>query len=207
MFNITPVVRSLIIINIVVFILQLLLKNLYTIQIGEESFSLGLTQLMSLWDLSTPLFKPYQFFTYMFAHSPTSYFHIIFNMLALSSFGPILENYLGDRKFLFFYLACGIGAGLIYGLTYFFVSPQAAGPMLGASGAIYGMLMAFGLMFPELEIMLLFPPIPLKAKYMVFVMGFITYAMDQSGRVAHLAHFAGAFVAFIIITYWRKTGR
>jgi membrane associated rhomboid family serine protease len=128
-------------------------------------------------------------------------------MLALSSFGPILENYWGDKKFLFFYIACGIGAGLIYGLTNYFLLPNHAGPMLGASGAIYGILMAFGLLFPELEIMLLFPPIPLKAKYMVFVMGFITYAMDQSGQVAHLAHFAGAFVAFLIIRYWRSQGR
>ena len=71
--------------------------------------------------------------------------------------------------------------------------------MLGASGAIYGILMAFGMVFPNLEIMLLFPPIPLKAKYMVFVMGFMTYAMDSSGQVAHAAHFGGAAVAFVII--------
>lgn len=79
--------------------------------------------------------------------------------------------------------------------------------MLGASGAIYGILMAFGMVFPNLELMLLFPPIPIKAKYMVFIMGFITYALDRSGTVAHLAHFGGAFVAFIIITIWRSQGR
>ena len=79
--------------------------------------------------------------------------------------------------------------------------------MLGASGAIYGILMAFGMVFPNLEIMLLFPPIPLKAKYMVFVMGFITYAMDKSGQVAHAAHFGGALVAFIVISFWKSQGR
>jgi membrane associated rhomboid family serine protease len=78
---------------------------------------------------------------------------------------------------------------------------------LGASGALYGILMAFGLQFPNLEIMLLFPPIPLKAKYMVFVMGFITYAMDRSGSVAHLAHFGGALVAYLVMTYWRSQGK
>ncbi len=76
--------------------------------------------------------------------------------------------------------------------------------MLGASGALYGILMAFGMIFPDLELMLLFPPIPIKAKYMVFVMGGITFFMDRSGTVAHLAHFGGAFVAFVIIRYWKS---
>ena len=78
--------------------------------------------------------------------------------------------------------------------------------MLGASGALYGILMAFGMIFPNLEIMLLFPPIPIKAKYMVFLIGFLTYIMDRSGSVAHLAHFGGAFIAFLIITAWRSGG-
>lgn len=192
MFNVTPLIRTLIIVNVIVFIAQMLL---------------GISGFISLWDLHSENFRPYQFFTYMFAHSPTSFFHIIFNMLALSSFGPILETYWGDKKFLFFYLACGIGAGLIYGLVNYFFFPDAGGIMLGASGAIYGILMAFGMLFPNMEIMLLFPPIPLKAKYMVFVMGFLTYAMDSSRSVAHLAHFGGAFVAFLVISYWRTQGK
>lgn len=193
MFNITPLVRTLIIINIVIFLLQNFASQFY------------LTEYLSLWPLGTPYFEPYQFFSYMFAHG--SFGHIFFNMLALASFAPILEQYWGEKKFLFFYLATGIGAGVIYGVVNYFFFPGQVGPMLGASGALYGILMAFGLVFPDMELMLLFPPVPIKAKYMVFVMGVITYAMDRSGTVAHLAHFGGAFVAFIIISYWKSQNR
>ena len=193
MFNITPLVRTLIIINVVVFLLQNFASQFY------------LTEYLSLWPLGTPYFEPYQFFSYMFAHG--GFGHIFFNMLAFASFAPILEQYWGEKKFLFFYLATGIGAGVIYGVVNYLFFPGQVGPMLGASGALYGILMAFGMVFPDLELMLLFPPIPIKAKYMVFVMGFITYAMDRSGTVAHLAHFGGALVAFIIITYWKSQNR
>lgn len=189
MFQTSPLVRNLIIINVVVFLIQ----NLVPV---ADYF-------LMLWPIGSEYFKPYQLFSYMFAHG--SLWHVLFNMLALSSFGPILENYWGDRKFLFFYLATGLGAGLIYAILNFYLGT--GGPMLGASGAIYGILMAFGMVFPNLEIMLLFPPIPLKAKYMVFVMGFITYAMDKSGQVAHAAHFGGALVAFIVISIWKSQGR
>jgi membrane associated rhomboid family serine protease len=191
MFNLTPVVRNLIIINVVVFLLQ--------------QFIPAFTSFLALYDIHSGFFKPYQFFTYMFAHG--GFMHIFFNMLALASFAPILEGYWGEKKFLIFYLATGIGAGIFYAVINYFFFPDTVGSMLGASGALYGILMAFGMVFPNLEIMLLFPPIPLKAKYMVFVMGFITYAMDRSGTVAHLAHFGGALVAFIIITAWRNQGR
>ncbi len=193
MFNITPLVRTLVIINVVIFLLQNFASQFY------------ITEYFSLWPLGTPYFEPYQFFSYMFAHG--SFGHIFFNMLAFASFAPILEQYWGEKKFLFFYLATGIGAGIIYGVVNYFFFPGQVGPMLGASGALYGILMAFGLVFPDLELMLLFPPIPIKAKYMVFVMGFITFAMDRSGTVAHLAHFGGAFVAFIIISYWKSQNR
>lgn len=192
MFNITPLVRTLIIINVAVFLLQSLLANLH------------ITEFMSLWDIHSDLFRPYQFFTYMFAHG--SFTHIFFNMIAFASFAPILEGYWGDKKFLTFYIATGMGAGVIYAaFNYFF--PGNGGYMLGASGAIYGILMAFGMLFPNMELMLLFPPIPIKAKYMVFLMGFITYALDRSGTVAHLAHFGGAFIAFLLISYWRTQGK
>ncbi|MFM9073957.1 MAG: rhomboid family intramembrane serine protease [Bacteroidota bacterium] len=185
----TPLIRNLIIINVVVFLIQQLLPfaDLY----------------LMLWPIDSGYFQLYQLFTYMFAHG--GLWHIFFNMLALASFGPILESYWGERKFLVFYITTGIGAGLIYaGLNLF---TGTGGPMLGASGAIYGILMAFGMVFPNLEIMLLFPPIPLKAKYMVFVMGLMTYAMDSSGQVAHAAHFGGAAVAVILSSIWRAQGR
>jgi membrane associated rhomboid family serine protease len=193
MFRLTPLVRNLIIINVVVFLAQNLLSNLYV------------TEYLALWSVHSPNFKPYQFFTYMFAHG--GFGHIFFNMLSLASFAPILESHWGDKKFLTFYLATGIGAGVVYALVNLFLGTSAGGIMLGASGALYGILMAFGMVFPNLEIMLLFPPVPIKAKYMVFIMGFITYALDRSGTVAHLAHFGGAFVGFIIISIWRSQGK
>lgn len=205
MFNFTPLVRNLVIINVVVFLLQQFMPVSITRNIEGQDISLGLTQVISLWGINHPLFQPYQFFTYMFAHG--GFGHIFFNMLALASFAPILETYWGEKKLLIFYVVTGMGAGLIYALVNYFLFPGTAGSMLGASGAIYGILMAFGMSFPNLEIMLLFPPIPIKAKYMVFVMGFITYAMDRSGSVAHLAHFGGAFIAFLLITYWRSQGK
>lgn len=191
MFNLTPLVRNLLIINVGIFIVQ---------QIAPVS-----TYYLALYDLNSGYFQPYQFFTYMFAHG--SFSHIFFNMLALASFAPILEHYWGDKKFLLFYVITGIGAGVIYALANYFLFPGTAGSMLGASGAIYGILMAFGMIFPNMELMLLFPPIPIKAKYMVFLMGALTYVMDRSGSVAHLAHFGGAFVAFILIIIWRGQGR
>lgn len=191
MFNLTPVVRNLIIINIVIFLIQKLVPTF--------------TYVMALYDIQSGYFRPYQFFTYMFAHG--DFMHIFFNMLVFASFAPILESYWGDKRFLTFYLATGIGAGVIYTAVNYFFFPGVVGQMIGASGALYGILMAFGLIFPNMEIMLLFPPIPLKAKYMVFFMGFLTYLLDTSGRVAHLAHFGGALVAFFIISYWRSRGQ
>ena len=171
----------------------------------EFQHSPGLSGFISLWPIGSCAFAPYQFLTYMFAHG--GFGHIFFNMLALASFAPILENFWGEKKFLVFYVVTGMGAGILYALVNYFLFPGAGGSMLGASGAIYGILMAFGMSFPNLEIMLLFPPIPIKAKYMVFVMGFLTYAMDRSGSVAHLAHFGGAFVGFLLISYWRSQGK
>jgi Uncharacterized membrane protein (homolog of Drosophila rhomboid) len=150
MFNVTPLVRTLIIINIAVFLLQNLAAGFH------------LTEYLSLWDMHSGYFRPYQFFTYMFAHG--GFGHIFFNMLAFASFAPILESYWGDKKFLTFYLATGIGAGLIYAIVNYFFFPGMAGSMLGASGALYGILMAFGMVFPNLEITLLFPPIPDQGK-------------------------------------------
>ena len=204
MFNVTPLVRNLIIINIVVFVLQNLMPISST-RCMEFQYSPGLSGFISLWPIGSCAFGPYQFFTYMFAHG--GFGHIFFNMLALASFAPILEGYWGDKKFLIYYVVTGMGAGIIYALVNYFLFPGSGGSMLGASGAIYGILMAFGMLFPNLEITLLFPPIPIKAKYMVFLMGFLTYAMDRSGSVAHVAHFGGAFVGFLLISYWRSRGK
>jgi len=147
MFNLSPVVRNIIYITVAVFIIQ---------QIWVPA-----TYYLSLYDINSDYFKPYQFFTYMFAHG--SFMHILFNMLTLASIAPVLEAYWGDKKFLIFYLATGIGAGVIYALVNLFLGGS-GGSMLGASGAIYGVLMAFGLIFPNMQISMLFIPMP--AKYL-----------------------------------------
>jgi membrane associated rhomboid family serine protease len=191
MFRLTPLVRNLIMINVIVFIFQQLIP--------------GLTGLISLWGPTTEYFKPFQLFTYMFAHG--GFMHIFFNMLVLATTGPILENFWDQKKFLIFYLVTGIGAGIFHLLIQQLFFPEAAGiPMLGASGAIYGILMGFGMMFPNLEMMLLIPPIPIKAKYLVWVLGIMTYLMSGAG-VAHFAHLGGIIFAFIMIRLWRAQGR
>ena len=135
MFNLTPLVRNLIIVNVVVFLLQNLAPIAITRTIDGQEVTLGLTHIISLWGIGSPLFGPYQFITYMFAHGGFS--HIFFNMLALASFAPILEHYWGDKKFLTFYVITGMGAGILYALVNYFLFPASGGSMLGASGAIY----------------------------------------------------------------------
>jgi membrane associated rhomboid family serine protease len=190
MFRLTPVVRNIIILNVIVFILQ--------------NFIPPLTGIISLYSPTTPFFKPFQLFTYMFAHG--GFMHIFFNMLILATTGPILENFWNQKKFTIFYMVTGIGAGVFHLLIEMLFFPETAGiPMLGASGAIYGILMGFGMLFPNLEMMLLIPPIPIKAKYLVWVLGGMTFLMSGSG-VAHFAHLGGIVFAFILIRFWRSQG-
>ncbi len=187
MFQLSPVVRNLLIVTVIVFIAQKIVP--------------GLDYLLALFNLKSGYFRPYQFFTYMFAHGDFS--HIFWNMLTVAFTGPILESVWGEKRFLFFYLATGIGAGAIYILADYFFFPNAPGMMVGASGALYGLLMAFGVTFPEMQLRLFFGAFTLRAKYLVFIMGFLTYLMDSSGKVAHVAHFGGAFIGLIIVNVWK----
>lgn len=189
MFNLTPTVKNLIIINSGVFILQMFIPEV--------------TAYLSLYNVNTPLFKPYQLFTYMFAHG--GFVHLFFNMLMLAFTAPVLETFWGSNRFLQFYLITGVGAA-VFSVIIDLITGGGAGAMLGASGAIYGVLMGFGMLFPNLEVMLLIPPIPIKAKYLVFVLGGLTFIMDRSGSVAHFAHLGGIVVAWILIKFWRSKG-
>jgi membrane associated rhomboid family serine protease len=194
MFNFTPMVRNLIMLCSAIYLLQVLLPGLHV------------TEYLSLWNIHTEYFKPYQLFTYMFVHSPEGFTHIFFNMLTLVFVGPILETYWGPKRFLLFYIVCGIGAGVFNVVVDLFFGAGTFGIMMGASGAIYGVLMGFGMMFPNMEIQLLIPPIPIKAKYLVFVLGGMTFLLDRSGSVAHFAHLGGIIFAFIMIRLWRSQG-
>ncbi len=196
MLRLTPVVRNLIIINVVVYIIQRVMPEI--------------TAYLALWNLHTPNFRPYQLFTYMFAHDVKGFWHILMNMLLLAMCGPILEEFWGQRRFLIFYTICGIGAGGFNVLIDLYGAPS-FGYMIGASGAVYGVMTAFGITFPDMELRFMLLPISFRAKFMVLAFGM--YAIWQALRpaegdnVAHLAHLGGIVMAIIMIQVWRSRGR
>ena len=257
MFNLTPVVRVLLLINVLVFFVT---NEAIIDQFGLHSFL-------------SDKFNPIQLLTHMFLHS--GFNHIFSNMIGLIVFGPMLEQFWGPRRFTFFYFFCGLGSALLFsGVNYFeahgvyetvqayranpgyenfsaFIDQHAGSyydrlapfmeqfkrlpndsktiqdsisianriftnqvdePMVGASGAIFGVIMGYGLLFPNTQLFLLFPPIPVKAKYLVIFYGaFELYSgvyRAQADNVAHFAHIGGMLFAFILVKYWgsqRKT--
>ncbi len=201
--NIPPVTKALLIINGLVFVLQLTL--------GMEAFAPFM-----LWPLhaggdafgALPNFMPWQLLTYGFLHDPSGVAHLLFNMLALLMFGAPLEYTWGNRRFLTYYLVCIGGAGLCQLLVTSWMASQggAIGPTLGASGGIFGLLLGYGLLFPNQRVMLLFPPIPMKAKTLVLVYGAIELLLGFTGLqpgVAHFAHLGGILFGWLLINYWR----
>ena len=256
MFNLTPTVRNLLIINVLLLVL------------GNSMPDLPIVKFGALYPIGSPFFQPWQFLTHMFLHG--GWGHLISNMFGLISFGPMLEQRWGPQRFLAFWLICGVGAGTLYeGIRYYEINkmeqarqeyhrapssgayreffenylPQANGytsvaadlqrnpdsperiagttqtidaivtatlasPMLGASGALFGLLFAFAYLFPNTELMLLFFPFPIKAKYFVFL-----YALYElySGvhrtpgdNVAHFAHLGGLLIGFILLKIWER---
>jgi membrane associated rhomboid family serine protease len=256
-FNLTPVVRNLLLINVLIFVLQYFMR-------------LDLVNWLGMRYFLAATFAPYQLITHMFVHANFS--HLLSNMLGLFVFGPMLEHFWGSKRFFIFYMICGVGAGLLYsGVNFYEIytlgqaadtyisspSPEALDaffrdhariyegeylsfinefhnqpdngslikdskllvrsiydiqsniPMVGASGAIFGILMAFGLLFPNTVLMLLFPPIPIKAKFMVAFYGIYAFfgaIQNQPGdNVAHYAHLGGMLIAFILIKFiWQN---
>ena len=256
MFNLTPVVRNLLIANAAFFLAQISLLPL-------------LTQVGSLYPIGSPYFYPWQFLTYMFLHG--GFFHILFNMFALISFGPLLEQRWGGQRFLVFWLICGVGAGVLYeGVKYFEINKLEASQqefrthpsgatfaefyrdnvpgderyaplalamtrnpenteyvasatatidaivsnsrrgvgMLGASGAVFGILFAFAYLFPNSKMMIFPIPIPIAAKYLVFA--YALYELykginpSPDDNVAHFAHLGGLLVGFIVVKIWER---
>lgn len=189
MLRLTPVVKNLIIINVIVFIGGMLAPR-----IGYY---------LAMWSPNTGQFQPYQLFTYMFVHG--DFMHLFFNMLGFAFIAPMVESFWGPKRFTTFILVTGIGAGVFHLLVEYYLRGSSV-PMVGASGALYGVLMGFGMLFPNMEIMLLIPPIPIKAKYLVILLGGLTFLMDRSGQVAHFTHLGGVIFAFILIKYWGHSG-
>lgn len=228
---------------------------------------LDLSNLFGLRVVFSSEFAPYQFLTYMWLHG--GFGHILGNMIAVLVFAPMLESVWGSKRFLTFYMICGIGAGVLYGAADYFEklpmkqdaeaylanpNPEAfeqfiikykskglntgtlgeisenyfddpvyewqtvsaieniydglitRGTMIGASGAVFGILFAFAFLFPNTELFLLFPPIPIKAKYLVFFYGmyelYSEFNRTPGDNVAHLAHLGGMVIAFVLLKYW-----
>lgn len=231
--NFPPVLKNIIIINVLVWIAQLIFDR--------QNFLL--TNKIALFPIDTPDFKPYQIATHMFSHASYTntggivFYHILFNMFTLWMFGRVLENVWGSKRFLIFYLLSGVGAAachllvqhlrydpaIVQQLNYALVTDNKqaidfysakAGflaPAVGASGAIMGVMIAFAFLFPNTELYIMFIPIPIKAKYAV--LGFVAIDLFSgvssiSGdNVAHFAHLGGAITGFIIVYIWNKTNR
>jgi len=191
----TPIVLNLIIINALVYIAQMIMDK-----------TVGLTNYLALYSVHSEYFKPYQLVTHMFAHSPATFFHILFNMYALWMFGTVLERVWGAKKFLIFYLVCGLAAGVAQ-----MFAMDINGSAIGASGAIMGLLAAFAYLFPDTKFYILPFPFPIKAKYMVAIFA----AIDLFGglhpgaadNIAHFAHLGGLVMGFILVIIWGKTNK
>ena len=195
-----------------------------------EKYGLDLNEYLGLHLFVADDFKPFQIVTYMFMHG--DFMHLLFNMFALFMFGRVLENVWGPKRFLTFYMFTGIGAGLIQEVVQFiYYETQLAMysgvnlgaglivPMsqylnmwitVGASGAIYGILLAFAMTFPNEKLFIMPFPFPIKAKYFVIIFGAIELFSGMSNRVgdnvAHFAHLGGMLFGLILILYWRKKG-
>ncbi len=159
----------------------------------------------ALWPVGSlrPEFHVWQLLSYGFLHGNLN--HIFFNMFGLWMFGRDLERMMGPRRFLIYYLTCIIGAGIVQVI----VSGTQGGiyPTVGASGGVFGVLLAFALAFPNRVIVMLFPPIPMKAKYFVLLYGLLELYLGLSGRapgIANFAHLGGMLFGFLLIQYWRN---
>lgn len=195
-FELPPVTRALLIANIAIYLLQMLTGNALIVH-------------FALWPLGpsmygdVPGFEPWQVVTYAFLHG--GFTHIAFNMFALWMFGGAIEQLFGSRPFALYYFVSVIGAALTQlAVIHFFTGGFY--PTLGASGGIFGLLLAYGMMYPHSRIMLLFPPIPMPAWLFVTGYGAIELFLGVTGTqagVAHFAHLGGMAGGFVLIEYWR----
>lgn len=231
--NMPVVTKNLLIINILMWIAQLSLPKI----------GIDITNFLGLHFWMASDFNLAQFFTYMFLHSDSDFSHLFFNMFSLLMFGPLLERALGGKRFLFYFITCGLGAAFVQELVWQFTWMDIFAPLfanqagwtmqesyealtmavaqgqnipalnslltVGASGGIFGILLAFGMLFPNLPLYIMFIPIPIKAKYMVIGYGAIEFFFGISGTmssVAHFAHLGGMLFGLLLLLYWKKKG-
>lgn len=209
-----PVIMNLMIANVMLYFFQMFFGN--PGQLGVLENYLALWPLgMDSWAQAhgyaagtAPVFYPWQILSYGFLHSQATFFHIFWNMFALWMFGREIEIRWGSRRFLTYYLICVAGAGMLQ-LAVATASVSSGGmpyPTVGASGGTFGVLLAFGMMFPYRQIMLLIPPIPIEARYFVIIYGCIELFLGVSGMqtgIAHFAHLGGMLFGLVMILYWR----
>jgi membrane associated rhomboid family serine protease len=229
-----PVVKNLIIINVVMLILTEVLKI----------SGVNLNGILGLYFPKSEFFRSWQVATHMFMHG--GFVHLLFNMFALWMFGRVLEQVWGPKRFLIYYLVTGLGAAFFFELVQYIQYTKVMGllspeqlqlvydsggdaisqgknfadsqmgrlnsilnvPVVGASGAVFGVLLAFGMLFPNTQLMLIFPPIPIKAKYVVIGYAAIELYLaitSPGSSIAHTAHLGGMIFGYLLIRYWRKT--
>ncbi len=230
--SIPPVVKNLLIINVLLLLATFGLGTAFRVNLIEE---------LGLYFPASSNFHPYQIVTHMFMHG--GWFHLFFNMFALWMFGRVLESVWGPKRFFLYYIVTGLGAaGLHLLVNYINYRSLISGlsqeevriiveqgrqmtrfpnvemrdlavllntPTVGASGAVFGVLLGFGMLFPNTRLMLLFPPIPIKAKYLVIGYGALELylGLTQPGsNIAHFAHLGGMVFGFFLIKYWNKKG-
>ena len=197
--RITPVNKALILVNVGIFLVQWLLGDFFT-----DKFALWPPQVAQY---GYPSFMPWQLLTYGFLHGGLT--HLFFNMFALFMFGSEIENLFGAKRYLTYYLVCVVGAALMH-LIVVATSNMPPLPTVGASGAVFGLLLAFGMTFPKRMIIMLFPPIPMPAWLFVTLYGllelYLGITQTQQG-VAHFAHLGGMATGFVLIRYWRGQRR
>ena len=156
----------------------------------------------------SPLFRWWQIITHMFMHG--GFWHILFNMYTLFLFGMVVERTIGTKKFLVYYFLCGLGAAALHIGVQSLSGASLYVPTLGASGAVYGVLLAYAYLFPDSKLTMLFPPVTLSAKWMVLIflgIELITGITGTAEGVAHFAHLGGALMGWLLMIWWRKRGR
>lgn len=223
--SIPPVTKNLIIINALIWLVE---------AIAPAFGTNGIIRHLGLHYVGASYFNPAQIITYMFVHDQNTFFHVFFNMLTLFFFGPMLERIWGAKKFLFYYMVCGVGAALIQEVVWAFewqhiiedtqhINPGATAKdiaafmepyknrlvTVGASGAIFGLLLGFAFIFPNIPMYLFFVPIPIKAKYMVIGYAVLEFFCGVSGTmstVAHFAHLGGMLFGLGLLLYWKHKG-
>ncbi|MCL2502206.1 MAG: rhomboid family intramembrane serine protease [Bacteroidales bacterium] len=204
--NIPPVIKNLLMINAVMLFA--------TYVIGDAMY-----EKLGLFYPASPFFRPYQYISHMFMHG--NLMHLFFNMYALWIFGCALEYVWGSKRFLLFYMATGLGAAAFHTFVLWLTSLSMPAfslsyhqmlmtPTVGASGAIYGVLLGYGMLFPNNVLQLIFPPVALKAKWFVLILGALALLLGVTGRggnVAHFAHLGGMIFAYLLIRGWRNKNR